>query len=148
MSTANVALLERYPALWSSHDVEGLLALFTDDCEYEDAVLNWVHRGKAELRDFAANVFALHPDFRLRYLDCFATATRGAAEWIIEATIHGEFEGVAVSGTPVSFRGSTLFEFQDGRIRRNVDFWNYADWMRQLGVLTLRDARGPSTHAG
>ena len=80
----------------------------------------------------------MHPDFQLRYLSAFATEQRGAAEWIIDASFEGEFEAVQVVRTPVSFRGATLFEFRDGCISRNTDFWDYADWMRQLGIVTLR----------
>ena len=140
MHTANTALLMTYARLWDCHDVDGLVALFTDDLIYTDTALGWVHRGKHEFREFAAKVFAMHPDFHIRYLDAFATDTRGAAEWIIETRFEGEFEGVQVTGGQLSFRGTTLFELRDGHICRNTDSWNYADWMRQLGVATLRSA--------
>ena len=118
MNAHNAALLNEYPTLWTRHDVDAVIALFTDDCCYEDAVLGWIHRGKIELREFAAAVFTMHPDFRLRYLSSFATDQRGAAKWIIDASFEGEFEGIAVARQPVSFRGATLFEFGDGRICR------------------------------
>lgn len=54
MNASNAALLRAYPMLWTHHDVDAVVALFTDDCVYEDAVLGWVHRGKGELREFAA----------------------------------------------------------------------------------------------
>ena len=147
MHTRNAALLHDYPTLWSNHDVDSLLTLFSDDCCYEDAVLGWVHRGKTEIREFAAAVFSMHPDFRLNYVSSFATDARGAAEWLIEASFEGEFEGVQVARKPVTFRGVTLFEFRDGHICRNTDFWDYADWMRQLGVMTLRSVVKPGVAA-
>jgi steroid delta-isomerase-like uncharacterized protein len=140
MHETNTQMLQRYAQCWDSHDVEGLVALLTEDIVYEDAALGWTHHGIAEFREFAAKVFAMHPDFSLRYLDAFATETRGAAEWIIETSFEGEFEGVQISGGQVSFRGATLFEIRDGRICRNRDLWNYADWMRQLDVTRLADA--------
>lgn len=143
MQARNTQLLRDYPVLWSSHDVDGVLQLFSDDCCYEDAVLGWIHRGKPELREFAAAVFTMHPDFRLNYVSAFANDTRGAAEWVIEASFEGDFEGVPVARKPVTFRGATLFEFRDGLIFRNTDFWDYADWMRQLGVMTLRSTLKP-----
>ena len=80
MHTRNAALLHDYPTLWSNHDDDSLLTLFSDDCCFEDAVLGWVHRGKTEIREFAAAVFSMHPDFRLNYVSSFATDARGAAE--------------------------------------------------------------------
>ena len=137
MNLHNANLLAQYPTLWTRHDVDAVVALFTDDCCYEDAALRWTHRGKHELREFAAKVFTMHADFRLRYLSSFATVARGAAEWVIDATFQDEFEGVVVPATAISFRGATLFEFRDGKISRNTDFWDYADWMRQLGITRL-----------
>ncbi len=137
MSAANTRLLESLPGLWSAHDVDGVVACFTEDCLYEDVVLRWEHRGLAELREFAANVFALLPDFRIRYTSVFATDAMGAAEWLIDATYTGEFEGHSLQGRPVSYKGVTVFALREGRILRNTDYWDYADWMRQLGVATL-----------
>ncbi len=62
----------------------------------------------------------------------------GAAEWLLEGTWSGEFEGVAVAPRRVSFPGVTTFRFRDGLISGNTDYWDYAVWMRQLGVLTLK----------
>lgn len=138
MNEGNVALLRSYPALWSAQEVERIIALFTEDCCYEDVVLGWVHRGKGELREFAMKVFAILPDFRIRYTSHFATDSWGAAEWVIDATFTGEFEGEQIHGKKVQYRGSTIFEFQNGLISRNSDYWDYAVWMRQLNVPALR----------
>jgi len=47
---AVMVTLESWAALWSSHDIDALLSLFTEDCVYEDVTFGAVNRGKAELR--------------------------------------------------------------------------------------------------
>ena len=143
MQNKNEKLLERYPALWTAHDIEAVLANFTDDCIYEDLTLGVTNRGKEELRGFANEVYGTMPDFHLSYSDYFATETRGVALWNIKGTWNGELEGIDVTGKKVDFSGVTLFKFIDGKISRNSDYWDYTVQLKQLGVLTkeLRDCR-------
>lgn len=133
----NEQMLWELPVLWSAGDVDAIAERFTEDCRYEDATLGWVHEGRAAVREFAANVFGLMPDFHIEYSSAFATDCWGAAEWLITATFCGELEGVRVQNKPVAFRGATVFELREGLIRRNTDYWDYQVWLRQLGVLSL-----------
>ena len=59
-------ILDDWATAWSSHDPERVIALFTDDCVYEDVTFGAVNRGKAELRAFANGTFAAVPDFKVR----------------------------------------------------------------------------------
>ena len=143
MQSDNEKLLERYPALWTAHDIEAVLENFTDDCIYEDLTLGVINRGKEDLRSFANEVYGTMPDFHLSYSDYFATETRGVAIWNIKGTWNGELEGVDVTGKKVDYSGVTLFKFRDGQICHNSDYWDYTVQLKQLGVLTkeLRDCR-------
>lgn len=63
MATADLeSLLESWAAAWSSHQTEKLLALFTDDCIYEDVIFGVATRGKEQLCAFAEGAFAAVPD--------------------------------------------------------------------------------------
>ena len=42
--------LKQWAELWSSHNTDALLSLFTEDCVYEDVTFGLVNHGKAELR--------------------------------------------------------------------------------------------------
>ena len=129
-------MLERYPLVWSAHDVDTVLDFFTDDCIYEDIPLKIKKEGKQGIIDFAKEIFSMQHDFHIEYHRHFATEEKGAAEWMIKTTWNGEFANVDVTGKKVEFPGVTLFEFQDGKIRRNTDYWDLADVMKQLGVLS------------
>ena len=59
MATSEVErVLENWAAAWSSHNTERVLALFTDDCVYEDVAFGVVTHGKDQLRAFADGAFA------------------------------------------------------------------------------------------
>jgi len=143
MSNANVMLLDEIVVAWSKRNIPALLALFTDDCVYEDMAMGVVNHGKHELSCFATEVFKTMPDFTLRFPKRFATAHEGASEWIITATWNGLFEGVDCTGREITFTGLSMYTFRDGKLASNRDCWDYTSLMRQLGVLgaNLRSLR-------
>ena len=51
--------------LLSSHNITGFLALFTDDCVYEDVTFGITNHGNGELRSFIQDVFAAFRDFQI-----------------------------------------------------------------------------------
>lgn len=143
MANDNEKLLAEYPAAWSARDIDKIKTFFTDDCVYADPTLGVEKRGIEGLVEFAKEVFSMQPDFHLEYSEYFATETRGAAVWTITNTWNGEFHGIDVTGKKVSFTGTTMFEFRDGKICRNTDYWDLTPLMLQLGVLTteLRECK-------
>src|SRR5438067_9187960 len=91
--------LEAWAENWSSPDKkETLLALFTDDCVYEDVTFGVVNRGKDELRAFADGIFAAVPDFTVELTTRFVAGTWGGMEWAISGTHQGDFPGLPATG--------------------------------------------------
>jgi len=137
MATSDVArVLDEWAAAWLAHDTERILALFTDDCVYEDVTFGVVKHGKAALRAFAEGTFAVVPDFTVELTARFAAETWGVLEWVISGTHHGNFPGMPATGKRFSaVRGATIVELQEGKIRRNSDYWDAATFMRQVGLL-------------
>ena len=129
-------VLDEWAKAWAAHDAERLVALFTDDCMYEDVTLGEVNRGKAELRAFAAQTFAGVPDFKIELTSRFVGGDRGAIEWVMSGTPKVDHPHMPATGKSFSsLRAVTIIEFRDGKIRRNSDYWDAATAMRQTGVL-------------
>lgn len=137
MITADLkAVLARWAPAWSSHDVEQVLALFTDDCVYEDVTFGVVVHGKEELRAFANGAFAAVPDFKFELTSQFVAGSFGAIEWVMSGTHQRDFPGLPATGKPFSLiRGATIVETSGGKIRRNSDYWDAATFMKQVGLL-------------
>ena len=127
-------MMIEYPKAWSAHDVDKVLTFFNDDCSYEDPTLGVIKKGKEGVVEFAKEVFAMQPDFHLEYNDFFATETKGAAVWTIKNTWNGEFHGKDCTGIKVSFTGVSMIDFKNGKISRNVDYWDLTPLLKQLGV--------------
>ncbi len=118
------ALIEAWATSWSSGSMEQFLALFTDDCHYEDVTVQYVNEGRAALQDFAQKVWTAVPDYKMVLTRCFTAGDSGAAEWIATGIHQQDFPGLPATGNQFQVRGASLFEFRAGKIHRVADYWD------------------------
>ena len=131
-------VLRRYYDAFNRHDWATMLGLLTDD------VVHDINQGAREVGRPAFTQFLGRMDhaYREAVSDLVVMAapddTRASAEFVID----GEYL-VAADGMPPA-RGQryrlavgAFFELRDGRIARVSNYYNLADWLRQVG--------GPST---
>ena len=125
------ALAEKWIAAWNSHDPNKMLPLFADDVVYEDVAYGEVSRGHAELRKFAADEFDAVPDLELKLLRASVSSDHATIEW----SFSGTDKGIYKTGKKFTVRGVSVIDLHGGKIVRNLDFYDSAAIMRQVGVL-------------
>ncbi len=108
-----------------------MLLLFTDDVLYEDVAFGEVSHGKAEVRKFILSEIEGVPDLELKLVRADIHNGRGTIEW----TFSGTDKDVFKTGKKFSVRGVSVIEMRDGKISRNLDFYDSATIMRQVGLL-------------
>jgi steroid delta-isomerase-like uncharacterized protein len=143
MATADVEqLLDEWAVAWSSNEntnPERVLALFADDCVFEDVTFGVVVRGKEALRSFVSGAFAAVPDFKYGVTSRFAARQWAAVEWAMSGTHAGDLPGIPATGKRFSsVRGASILELEAGKIRRESDYWDAATFMKQVGLLPSR----------
>jgi len=127
----DAAIAEKWIAAWNSHSPDKMLPLFTDDVFYEDVAFGAANHGKAELRKFAADEFAAVPDLELKLVRADIHSGHGTIEWEFSGTDKGVFK----TGKKFSVRGVSVIDLRNGKIFRNLDFYDAATIMRQVGKL-------------
>jgi steroid delta-isomerase-like uncharacterized protein len=127
-------LAQEFLSGWS-HDLPKLMPLFTDDVIYEDTTVHAVLHGKEELRGFAASWFKAFPDLSFTPTSTIISADRAAVAWRVTGTQRGDMPGMPASNKTANVVGVSLMECADGKIKHNVDYWDMATTMRQLGFL-------------
>jgi steroid delta-isomerase-like uncharacterized protein len=118
-----------------SHNLPALMPLFTDDVVYEDTTVHAVAHGKEELRGFAASWFKAFPDLTFTLTSTMISADRAAIVWRGKGTQRGDMPGMPASNKVADVVGVSLIECTDGKVKHNVDYWDMATMMRQLGFL-------------
>ncbi len=140
MATSDLErMLDDWTIAWSSaenNDPERVLALFADDCVFEDVTFGVVARGKEELRSLVNRAFAAVPDFKYGLTSRFAASQWAVIAWVMSGTHTGDWPGIPATGKRFSsVRGSTILELEAGKIRRESDYWDAATFMKQVGLL-------------
>ena len=132
MST-DIAVLDEWATAWSSHDVDRVLRLFTDNCVYEDVPTGALNTGKDALRAFAQFFFSVAPDFKVELSRRFETDKWAAGEWTMSGTQMGDMPNLPATRKTFSIRGATILEIENGKILKCTDYWDMAAFLKQLG---------------
>src|SRR5206468_4072296 len=108
--TTQERVLEDWARHWSSHDLDQLVTLFTDDVVYEDVTMGAVNHGKDELRVFGEGFFAGFPDVTFELTSRFANGSWAGSEWVMRGTHRGDLPGMPATNKTVDVRGASIFE--------------------------------------
>src|SRR5437016_2753047 len=91
---------------WNRHDVDGVLALFTDDVVYEDVTAGTVTHGLEEARQFFAGALTGVPDLHFQLVSAVVGAERGAMEWVMTGTNTGDTPEMPATRKAFTMRGA------------------------------------------
>lgn len=130
-------------AVWNAHDPDKVAALFTDDAFYEDVTLDMKSRGTAEIRKFAKFTFDAIPDIKIELTSSFSRDGHGYLEWVLSGTDVGMFK----TNKTFSVRGASITDTANGKVARNLDYYDLSIVMKQVGLLPMQPEQGgPPTH--
>ena len=124
-------LVQAQAAAWSQ-SVDHLVDTFTDDVIYEDVPLGLVSKGREEMRKFASGFFNAFPDLKSTIVSVVISGDKAAFEWLFEGTQAGELAGIPASNKRMSLRGMSFAEFANGKVKRQVDYWDMGTLVKQL----------------
>ena len=106
------AFITRFNTVWNGHDLEGILAMMTDDVIFEASFGKdpWGARvvGKAAVREFLTDMFERIPDIRWDEIRHFAAPEQVTVEWLTTGTPRG--------GTRYEVQGCDILALRDGKI--------------------------------
>ena len=127
-------VITAYYAAFNRGDWDGMCALLSDDVAHD---LNQGERqlGREAFRRFLDRMSRSYLE-RLRDVVVMTSAGgRAAAEYIVEGEYLTTDEGLPPArGQRYVLPGGAFFEVEGGRIRRVTNYYNVADWLRQVSA--------------
>lgn len=112
-----LSVVEQFNERFNAHDIDGFMALMTDDCVFENTSPppdGERHEGQEAVRAFWEEFFARNPAAHFTAEDAFATHDRCTVRWRYTwRNEHGE-EG--------HVRGVDLFRIRDGQIAEKLAY--------------------------
>ena len=86
--------LDEYKSVWNTHDVNKLIAFFTDDGIYDDVAQGTIYRCKKEVTDYLSSMFVDMPDLKVEFRSIFRDG-----DWMgIEVIMSGTFAHSSTRG--------------------------------------------------
>lgn len=122
-------------AAWERGSVEELPDLFWPDATYDDFSNSIQHRGIGEIQAYLAEAHRWGSDIVVNVTAVHPSPAGAVAEWVFSAVQTGPVEGTVDVGTgrEVILNGVSVFEIDDGRIRRGADYVDGLPFVLQLG---------------
>lgn len=129
-------LLAEWAVAVNSGDADQVLALYTDDALWEEVAIGLAARGPDEIRAHLDGLFTAVPDITFDVTSGFVSGDRAVVEWVVSGTYSSDFPGLPPAADQrFSFRGASVFELADGKIRRYTEYWDAYLFLVQLGAL-------------
>jgi ketosteroid isomerase-like protein len=110
------AVVERFNDAVNRHDVDGIMALMTDECVFENtrpAPDGTRVAGQAAMRAFWVEFFQRSPKARFDTEEVFESGDRCVVRWVY----HWVREGV-----PGHVRGVDVFRVRDGKVAEKLSY--------------------------
>jgi ketosteroid isomerase-like protein len=112
------AFVDRFNAVWNGHDLDGIVAMMTDDVVFEASFGKepWGTRavGRAAVRVQVGEILLRVPDIRWDEIRHFVSPELAVVEWITTGTPRG--------GTRFEVYGCDVLALRDGKIAAKRSF--------------------------
>jgi ketosteroid isomerase-like protein len=119
----NVELLRGICERFNSHDLDGIMAFFADDCvlEMPRGPHPWGQRftGRDAVREGLAARFAGIPDVHYDNDSHWVSGNFGVSEWTLT--------GTTTAGERLEVRGCDHWTFRDGKVIRKDSYWKIVE---------------------
>jgi uncharacterized protein (TIGR02246 family) len=119
--------LRKVLAAYNSRRPESFDALLTEDCtiirDGDEA------RGREAVKDVLSSLYRAVPDLEYRIHDAIFVGDKMAIRWEGRGTFRGTYQGVAPTGSEISYAGITFYEKRGDLIAR---IWVSTNLMEQL----------------
>jgi ketosteroid isomerase-like protein len=120
-----IAAVERYLAALNAHDPDAIAASVTSDFVNEHTSTHGVGRvGRVAYREALDGFLGQFQDLHYGIEEMLVDGDRAAVAYTMTAM---------VGGRPISIRGVFRLLVRDGLVAHRVDYWDGADFERQIG---------------
>ncbi len=125
MSRTYKKLIEQFIEYYNSFEIEQMIDLFTEDCIFENisnSSGSILCHGKPELQEIASKACALFKERKQTITNWVISKDKVAVEIDYIAILAIDLPNGLKAGDSLRLKGVSIYEFEDGKIKRLVDF--------------------------
>lgn len=136
----NLKIVEKLFTAWNSHNPKKVLLCYHEDVSRED-VSNHFAYGKQTLLKVVESYLHAFPDVCFQINEVVEKEERIVVCWTASGHHHGKIMNIPATGKYISFKGVSILDIENERIRNAWYLWDEATMLRQMGLLPeLHDA--------
>jgi steroid delta-isomerase-like uncharacterized protein len=132
-------LLEQRTEAWARRDPAALAAGYAEDAIVSSPMFPRAE-GRTAIELSFVSLFRVFPDWDIALQEPCVDGDRAMQAGKVRATQRGEFMGIPGSGKRIEFDCVLIFDFEDGRIKRERRVYDFTGMLIQLGVLRGKPA--------
>ncbi len=134
MSTEdNKALARRAYDAINQGNLAAFYEVFTPDFVLHNASMTI--QGLEAYKQWLSMYLAAFPDAHFTLEDLIVEGDTVVVRQTFRGTHKGDLPGLPATNKSGAIRGSTIFELQGDKIRRNSDYWDMVTFLKQVGVM-------------
>jgi len=123
-STMPERILQNALAAWNQDKFIEVVDKFNDQFTFTDYALGLEFKDKGRLAEFLAKISELFPDSERRVNTIFCSGGRTISEWTLTATRTEPFLDGRLRKVPISVKGMSIVQIQNGKISQWSDFYD------------------------
>jgi steroid delta-isomerase-like uncharacterized protein len=131
--TKNTTVTQLFTA-WNNHDAQAILNIYHNDFERED-VGNLQVYGKDKLMKVVTNYLHAFPDLHMEIDTVVEKKEQVVVCWTATGHHKGKIMNIPATGKFISFKGVSVLNITDEKIKRVWYLWDQASMLRQMGLL-------------
>jgi ketosteroid isomerase-like protein len=116
-TATTLEVIERFNDVFNTHDIDGIMALMTDDVVFENTSPRpdgERYEGQDSVRGFWERFFESSPSARFEAEDISAGGDRCTVRWV--------YHWLSSDGTPGYVRGVDVFRVRDGKVAEKLSY--------------------------
>lgn len=130
-----MAWYDDYLKAWDSHDAQRITSYMTPDVTYTDVALGETHTGQQDVAAWIDSmVDGFSTDYSFDTVFAFSTDSVFALEWVLKGT-NDRGSVFPATDKPFAIHGVSVGELEDGKIKRNTDYWSLGEFLMQVGLM-------------
>jgi steroid delta-isomerase-like uncharacterized protein len=137
----NVQTTEYHLKAEDARDLSALLATLTDDCVYEDSLLDGPVVGKPAVADYYRDLWRAFPDFSYTVTNRVADDSCVIYEMTLSGRQAADFRGFPASGRMGVLKAAVVFPMRDGKAMGERIYIDGLSFVTQMGLLPDRKSR-------
>jgi uncharacterized protein (TIGR02246 family) len=132
------ALLDRHTRAWNQHDVDTLATRHAEDGILVSPMFGTI-KGRDQIARTYASVFAIFPDWEIKFDPPMIDHDRMAHPFTVMATQQGVFMGMEGTGRRCTFDGVSLVRLTGtGLVAEERRRYDFTGLLTQIGVLRVK----------